>query len=45
VNQQRFVYLGQTPENGGIGGHILADFDERTNEARLTFLLLPLIRV
>ena len=28
MDQQRFIYLGQAPENGGIGGDILAHFDE-----------------
>jgi hypothetical protein len=32
VNKQRIVYLGQTSENGGVRGEILAHFDESPND-------------
>ena len=32
VNQQRFVYFREASENGGIGGDILAHFDEGADD-------------
>jgi hypothetical protein len=34
VEQQGFVNLGQAPEDGGVGGEVLAHFDEGANDVQ-----------
>jgi hypothetical protein len=39
VNQQRFVYLGQAPENGRVRSDILAHFHESTTRRDVRYPL------